>query len=225
MGALFSLNAFRGNLRRLSKQKGFTLTILLTLGLCIGANIAIFAIVDAILLKPLPKINSAGLITAYNSYPGAGAEKSSASLPNHFERREAIDAFDSVSIIQYGSAIVGEGGSPVRVKRDRVSPEFFETLGVPLLMGRTFTEDEMLYANSRKAILTCGFWQSYFDGDQEVLGKIFDIEGYSNEVIAVLPQGFRFLSSKAQFYVPTASNLKDREPDNRHSNIFSSLHD
>lgn len=220
MGTLFSLTAFGQALRRLSKQRGFTLTVLLTLGLCIGANIAIFSIVDAVLLKPLPLIKAEGLITAYNSYPGAGAAKSSASLPNYFERRDVIEAFTSTSIIQYGSAIVGEGGSPVRVKRDRVSPEFFETLGVPLLMGRTFTEDEMLYDNSRKAILTYEFWHSYFGGTPQVLGETFEVEGHRIEVIGILPQGFRFLSSQAKFYVPTASNLKDREPDNRHSNNF-----
>lgn len=208
MGTLFSSKALGYTFRRLSNQKGFTLTVLLTLGLCIGANIAIFSIVDAILLKPLPLIKSEGLITAYNSYPGAGVERSAASLPNYYERKDGIDAFTSVSIIQYGSAVVGDEGTPVRIKRDRVSPEFFETLGIPLLMGRTFTDDEMLYENSGKSIVTHAFWQSYFDGAQDVLGSTFVVDGYTIEVIGVLPKGFQFLSSKAQFYVPAASNLK-----------------
>ena len=75
MGTQLSLAAMRQNLRRLSKQKGFTLTVLLTLGLCIGANIAIFAIVDAVLLKPLPFPEQDRLVTTYNSYPGAGVER------------------------------------------------------------------------------------------------------------------------------------------------------
>ena len=175
MGTLLSLAAMRHNLRRLSKQKGFTLTVLLTLGLCIGANIAIFAIVDAVLLKPLPYPHADRLVTAYNSYPGAGVEKGSASMPNYFDRRDgAIDAFESVSIVQpSGNAIIGEVGSVDRVKRGRVSPEFFDTLGVPLLMGRTFTDDELLHKNSGKAILTYEFWQSYFNGEPEILGKTF----------------------------------------------------
>ncbi len=220
MSSFFSQSALRLTLRRLSKQRGFALTVLLTLGLCIGANIVIFSIVDAILLRPLPFIKSEGLITASNAYPGAGVEKSSASLPNYYDRKEGIDSFESVSIIQYGSAIVGENGAPIRVKRDRISPDLFETLGVQLLMGRTFTEDEMLPENSRKSILTYRFWQRYFDGDPQILGKTFDLEGNSNEVVGVLPKGFQFLSSKAEFYVPAASNLKDREPINRHSNNY-----
>ena len=87
-------------------------------------------------------------------------------------------------------------------------------------MGRTFTEDEMLPENSRKSILTYRFWQRYFDGDPQILGKTFDLEGNSNEVVGVLPKGFQFLSSKAEFYVPAASKLKDREPINRHSNNY-----
>ena len=222
MGTALSLAAMRHNLRRLTKQKGFTLTVLLTLGLCIGANIAIFAIVDAVLLKPLPYPHADRLVTAYNSYPGAGVEKGSASIPNYFDRRNgAIDAFESVSITQpSGSAIIGEAGSLDRVNRGRVSPEFFDTIGVPLLMGRTFTDDELLWDNSGRAILTFEFWQSYFDGDPEVLGKTFIEDGYSIEVIGILPQGFKFLNNKAQYYMPTGSNLEDREPKNRHSNNY-----
>ena len=78
MSSFVSQSALRLTLRRLSKQRGFALTVLLTLGLCIGANIVIFSIVDAILLRPLPFIKSEGLITASNAYPGAGVEKSSA---------------------------------------------------------------------------------------------------------------------------------------------------
>lgn len=214
--------AMRHNLRRLTKQKGFTLTVLLTLGLCIGANIAIFAIVDAVLLKPLPYPHADRLVTAYNSYPGAGVEKGSASIPNYFDRRNgAIDAFESVSITQpSGTAIIGEAGSLDRVNRGRVSPEFFDTIGVPLLMGRTFTDDELLWGNSGKAILTFEFWQSYFDGDSEVLGKTFIEDGYSIEVIGILPKGFKFLTSEARYYMPTGSSLEDRKPQNRHSNNY-----
>ena len=149
-------------------------------------------------------------------------EKAAASMPNYFERRNgAIDAFESVSITQpSGSAIVGEAGSVDRVKMGRVSPEFFDTLGVRLLMGRSFTDDELIWENSGKAILTYEFWQSYFDGDPEVLGKTFLDDGYSSEVIGILPKGFKFLNSEAQFYKPTGSHLEDRTPKNRHSNNY-----
>lgn len=207
-------------LRRLTRERGFTFTVLLTLALCIGANVAIFAVVDAILVRPLPYPGADRLITTINSYPGAGADRSGASLPNYYDRRVAIKAFASTAIHQGGSAIVGEAGSPNRVQRDRVSPEFFSTLGVPLVMGRTFTEEEMFYKDSGVAILTDAFWRGNFNADPRVLGRKFQVDGLPVTVIGVLPPGFRYLSSRAQFFVPAASNLEDRGVNRRHSNNF-----
>ena len=113
----------------------FTATVLLTLGLCIAANVTIFAVVDAILVRSLPYPHPDELVTVVNSYPGAGADRSGASLPNYYDRRVGIKAFASTAIIQNGNAIIGEEGAPRRVSRDRVSPEFFATLGVPLVKG------------------------------------------------------------------------------------------
>ncbi len=205
-------------LRRLTRERGFTATVLLTLALCIGANVAIFAVVDAILVRSLPFPESDRLVHVFNSYPGAGADRVGASLPNYYDRRNAIAAFSSVSIIQRGSSVIGDSGAPARVPRDRVSPEFFATLGVPLAQGRTFTEDELLYANAQKMILTHEFWQNHFGGRSDILGQTLTVDGLTYEVIAVLPPGFSFLESKAKFYVPLASDLEDRALNRRHSN-------
>jgi predicted permease len=218
MRSLFPPASLRPLLRRLVHERSFTLTVLLTLGLCIGANVAIFAVVDAILVRSLPYPHADRLVVVRNSYPGAGAERSWASLANYYDRREHVAAFDSTSIHQEGSAIVGEEGAPQRLRRDRVSPEFFATLGVPLLMGRTFTEEEMLYANASVAILTHEFWKSHFGQDPQVLGQTFVVDGFTHTVIGVLPADFRFLDSKARFFVPLASNLDERGPDRRHNN-------
>jgi predicted permease len=215
---LISFAEFRQTFRRLARERGFTATVLLTLALCIGANVAIYAVVDAILVRTLPFPEPGRLVTTVNAYPGAGVERAGSSLPNYYDRKEAIKAFASTAVIQGGSAIVGETGSPQRVERDRVSPEFFATLGVPLARGRTFTEDEMLYKNSSVVILTDAFWRNHFNADPDILGKTMIVDTLPNTIIGVLPPGFRFLSSKAQFYIPLASELKDREPDRRHSN-------
>ena len=217
---MFSVTDFRQSLRRLGRERGFTATVIFTLALCLGANLAIFAVVDAMLVRSLPFPHAEELVTTLNSYPGAGAERSSASLPNYYDRRVAIKAFASTSIIQGGSAIVGESGSPHRIRRDRVSPEFFATLGVPLVMGRTFTEEEMLYNGSGVAVITDSFWRSQFNRDPAVLGRQLQVDGLPVTVIGVLPPGFRYLSSQAEFFVPAASDLKDRGADRRHSNNF-----
>ena len=220
MHALFSLSDLRQTVRRLSRERGFTATVLLTLALCIGANVAIFAVVDAILVRPLPFPGGDRLVTTINSYPKAGADRSSASLPNYYDRRVSIKAFASTAIHQEGSAIIGEAGAPNRIKRDRVSPEFFATLGVPLAMGRTFNDDEMFYKGSSVAILTDEFWRNHFNADPSVLGRKFQVDSLPVTVIGVLPPGFRYLSSRGQFFIPAASNADDRKIDQRHSNNF-----
>lgn len=220
MTSLFSLDSLRQTLRRLARERGFTATVVLTLALCIGANVAIYAVVDAVLVRALPFAEPERLITAVNSYPGAGVERAGASLPNYYDRKTAIKAFASTAIYQGGNATVGDAGSPQRVERARVSPEFFATLGVPLALGRTFTEEEMFYKAANVAILTDGYWRAHFQANPAVLGQTFTVDSQPVTVIGVLPPGFRYLSEKAQFYVPAASNPDDRKPDRRHSNNF-----
>ncbi len=218
MHPLFSVSDLRHALRRLARERGFTATVLLTLALCIGANVAIFAVVDAILVRSLPLPKSEELVITFNSYPKAGVDRAGSSLTNYFDRRHLIKAFASTSIIQGGSAIVGETGAPNRVPRDRVSPEFFATLGVPLAMGRSFTEDELAYARSGVAVITDSFWHANFNADPHVLGRKFQVDTLPVEVVGVLPAGFRYLSSKAQFYIPYAYDKDERGVDRRHSN-------
>lgn len=210
--------SLRQSLRRLFRERGFTTTALLTLTVCIGANVAIFAVIDAILLRPLPYPEAKELVHVHNSYPGAGAPRSSSSLPNYYNRRGNIAAFESLSIIQSGSAVVGEAGSPQRLQRARVSPDFWQTLNAPLATGRTFTEDETFYGNQQVAILTHEFWQDYFGGDPEVLGRTFTVDSQTHEVIGVTPPGFKYLDQQNRFFIPLASNSEDREITRRHSN-------
>lgn len=214
-GLIWSL---RFAFRQLMKTPGFTLTAFGTLALCLGANLAIFAVVDAILMRPLPFPQSSALVAISNAYPGAGVERSGASIPNYFDRRHAIPALSSLSIYNEGSVIVGETGAPDRVATLRVTPEFFETLGVPLAMGHGFTDAELKYGTDEIAILTDDFWRAHFHADPEIVGKNFFNDGLAITVIAVLPRNFRFLSSRAQFFRPLAHDLGDRNPQNRHNN-------
>ena len=136
------MNDLRYALRQLRKAPGFTLTALATVAICLGSNLAIFAVIDSVLLRPLPFPQSDRLVTIYNTYPKAGVENDGSSLTNYYERRGHIAAFSSLSIYRYGSEVVGETGSTDQVELMRISPDFFPTLGVNLVMGRTFTEEE-----------------------------------------------------------------------------------
>jgi predicted permease len=211
-------NNLRFSLRKLAKTPGFTATALATLALCLGANLTIYAVVDAILIRSLPFRDAGRLVTVFNSYPGAGVDRASASLPNYIDRKEAIKAFSSVAIDQEASTIVGASGAPNRVPTSRVSPEFFSTLGVNLAMGRSFTASELTYQTDGEAVITDGFWRSAFAADPAVLGRTFLCNGLSVTVVGVLPRDFRYLSSRAAFYRPAAFDPDEKGPTQRHSN-------
>lgn len=215
---LFSLAEFRQALRRLIHERGFTATVLLTLALCIGANVTIYAVVDAILVRSLPFPEADRLVTAIKTYPTAGIERTPISIPNYYDWREAITAFSSMAVIQNGSAVVGETGAPVRVPRDRISPRFFATLGAPLALGREFADEEMSPETNRVAVITDEFWRSAFNADPVVLGRKFQVDGASVAVVGVLPHGFHYLSSRAQFFSPLSVTGVDRDLEHRHLN-------
>jgi predicted permease len=209
--------------RKLIKTPGFTATALITLALCLGANLTIFAVVDAILVRSLPFRDANRLVTAFNSYPGAGVDRASASIPNYYDRKVAIKAFSSLAIMQEGSAIIGVSGAPNRVKMDRISPEFFSTIEVPLTQGRAFTDKEMTYQTDQVAVITDGFWHTEFAADPNVIGRTFVSNGQTTTVVGLLPPDYHYLSSRPEYYRPASSDLEDRTPKNRHSNNWEMI--
>ncbi|HLP00921.1 MAG TPA: ABC transporter permease [Opitutaceae bacterium] len=213
--------ALRIALRSLAKTPGFTAIAVLTLALCLGANFTIYAVVDAVLVRALPFPEPERLVCLFNGYPGAGAERSGTSVPNYFDRRGALPALPTLAMYQDGSVIVGDGDSPDRVPLMRVTPEFFATLGVPLALGRTFTDDELTYSTDQVAVLTDRFWRNHFNADPNVVGRTFLNDGLTVTVVGVLPPGFRFLSSRAEFFRPASHAVEDRAPDRRHSNSYA----
>jgi hypothetical protein len=128
-----------------------------------------------------------------SAYPGAGIKRGNASIANYFERRGAIEAFESVSLYAEYPYTVGEGGSSRRVETARVTPEFFRTLRVPLAMGREFTDAELDFETGKVAIITDRFWRSYFNADPNVLGRTFRMHTFPITVIGVLPPGLTVL--------------------------------
>ena len=203
--------------RLLSKTPRFTATALLTLAICIGANLTIFAVVDSILLRPLPFPEAGRLVTVFNTYPKAGVDRDGSSIANYYERRGRIPAFAGVAIYRYGTAVVGEAGSTEREQIARVSPDFFSTLGGSLVMGRGFTDAETTPQTDKVVILTDAYWRQHFNADPHVIGRQLHVDGLWNTVAGVLPPGFRFLSSEARLYFPFSSSPEERSSLQRHS--------
>ena len=211
------MNEIKFAFRQLLKNPGFTAVAMLTLGLCLGANLTIFAVIDSVLLRALPFPEPDRLVTLFNTYPKAGVERDGASLPNYYERRGNIPAFARVSILRHDKAIIGEVGSTEQMDVTRVSPEFFTTLEVGPILGRCFTEEETTYQTDNVVMLTDTYWRQRFNADPDVLGRQIRVDGFSKTIVGVLPPGFRFLSSKARLYLPLSSNPGDREARQRHS--------
>jgi predicted permease len=212
------MNDLKFAIRRLLKSPGFTAVAVLTLALCVGANVVIFAVVDSVLIRPLPFPEPDKLVTTVNAYPKAGVPRSGASLPNYYDRREAIAAFEKTAAIRGGTVIVGESGSPQRVRIERVSPEFFATLGVAPARGRFFTEEELEYSRSAVVVLTDAYWRAQFNADPKVVGRQVRVDGLNATIVGVLPRGFRYLSSRAELFFPLASGPDERGIRARHSN-------
>jgi hypothetical protein len=159
--------------RLLRKTPGFTATALLTLAVCLGANLTIFAVIDS--------------------------------------------ALASLAIYSYGTEIMGEAGSTERDQTMRVSPDFFSTLGLGPVIGRSFTDEETTSQTDHVAILSDAFWRQRYNADPHVIGKLIRVNSVPRTVIGVLPAAFHFLSSDARLFLPLASRAEDRTPSRRHA--------
>lgn len=211
------LNDLRFAFRQLLKHPGFTAVAVLTLALCIGANLTIFAVVDAILVRALPYPDAHRLVTLYHEYPNAKIARDGASLTSYFERRGQIPALSQIGSIWQTASTIGEPGATLRENVGRVTPEFFNLLGADPVLGRSFTDQEMTYQTGDVAILSHEYWQSRYNSDPGIVDKTIRIDSIPRLIIGVLPPRFRFLSFDAPIYMPLASEESERSIGARHS--------
>src|SRR5437868_12839541 len=212
------MNNLRFALRQLHNAPAFTITAVATVAICLGANLAIFAVINSILLRPLPFPQSDRLVTIFNTYPKAGVENDGSSITNYYERRGKIPAFSSLSMYMERAETVGDPGSMQQEEIVRISPEFFTTLGVSPAIGRNFTDEET-DPHKNVIILTDAFWRQRFNSDPNILGRDTRISGIPRKIVGVLPPAFRFLSSEARVFLPIKSDMEDRGPKARHTNV------
>ena len=209
--------------RRLRRSPGFTATALGTLGLCLGATVAIFAVVDSVLLRPLPFPAPDRLVRIFNTYPQAGVLDDGASVANYYERRGSLPALTALAVYRDGTAIVGDAGSTAREPVARVTPDFFATLGLGPVLGRSFSEEETTPRRDHVAVLTDAAWRRWFDRDPGVVGRAMRVDGVDTTVVGVLPPEMSFLSSKARIYLPLSSPPEARTLRQRHSGSNSHM--
>jgi predicted permease len=207
--------------RLLLKDRTFTLTTVLTLALCIGANAAIFAVVNSVLLQPLPVPGADRLVLLYNSYPGAGVERASSGVPDYYDRLRETDVFEELAMYQQRGVTVGGEGSAERLTALAASPSLFRMLRAEPLRGRAFTEDEGEPGADRKVILGYPFWQRTFGGSESAVGQDVRLNGQPYQVVGIMPPGFHFIDPEVDMWIPLAFTAEQRADDARHNNSWT----
>jgi putative ABC transport system permease protein len=176
----------RHALRQLRKSPGFGAVAILTLALGIGANTAIFSVVNGVLLRPLPFQEPDRLVLVGHYHPTVDLE-ASISAPGYLYYREQDQVFESLAAATGWGANLAGSGDPVRVEGLRVSANWFPTHGVAPVLGRNFRADEEVVGQDRAILLDEGFWQRRFGGDPAVLGRTLLLDGEPHEVVGVVP--------------------------------------
>jgi predicted permease len=218
------LQDFRFGLKLLWKEKAFTITALLTLALCIGANTAIFTVLRTVVLEPLAFAESDRLVSVFNIYPGIQVtENGSNSVPDYFDRRQLTGIFDSVAFTQGNGFDLGSEGSPVHVEAQSVTPSFFKVLRVSPMVGRTFVEDDAVYKKDQFAILGYGLWKDKFAGDVHIVGRDIRLSGVPYRVVGVMPRDFESPGSDAKLWVPLAFAPEQTLDSARHNNSWDMI--
>lgn len=210
-------------LKLLWTQKAFSLAALLTLALCIGANTAIFTVLDTVVLRGLPFSEADRLVTMYNVYPGVGVERGSNGVPDYLDRRKLTDVFAEVALIGYSGYDVGQDGSPQRIQGQYVTPSYFRTLGIRPVLGRVFSEDEAILGKEKVALLGEGLWRSLYAGDPDIVGRDIRLSGAPYRIVGVVPDSFGLSSDPPRIWVPFAFTPQQTSDDARHSNNWGMI--
>jgi putative ABC transport system permease protein len=206
----------RFGFRMLLKNPGFTFVAVLTLALGIGANTAIFSVVNAMMLRPLPYPDSERLFWVdYTSSGNNGGEILSAHFLNWQERSQTLKG---IAQFEPTTRTLTGAGEPERVEVGQISASFFTTLGVqPLPPGRNFTAAEDKTGGERVAILSHGLWQGRYNGDQDIVGKTITLNDSIFTVVGVTPEDFRYFRP-FDVWIPLAIDLeRDRANGNTSS--------
>jgi predicted permease len=196
-------------LRRLRKSPGFAATVLLTLAIGIGANAAVFSVLNSVLLRPLPYPQSDRLIALWLDAPGAGGLSNfqsglqlSPSMYLTFSQRNK--SFDAMGVWYSRNASVTGLAQPEEVHSTLVSGGVLEALSVPALAGRWFNQADQDPNGAKTAMLAYGYWQRRFGGDRGVVGRSIQVDGITREIVGVMPRGFRVTDEDFDVMLPLA---------------------
>ena len=200
--------------RGLARSRSFTAVAILTLALGIGANTAIFSVVDQLLLRPLPYPDGNQLLTVYESFrsaPGSdGRARNDVSPANWLDWQRESRTLQNLAAWDTFTLTLTGGGEPIRLNAQAVSWEFLPLLGVEPFLGRAISEDDDRPNAPRVALLSHRLWEQRFNRDRAIIGRVIQLSDNAVEVIGVMPAGFRFMNHENDLW--TAFRLDRNQP-------------
>src|SRR5213078_2138811 len=206
------LQDLRYGLRVLAKNSGFTAVAVITLALGIGANTAIFSVVNAALLRPLPYEDPSRLVYVWSAEKARGINESTVSIPDLQDWREQGRAFVGMAGWWSGTYNLSGGNEAQQVDGWTVSPNFFHVLGARSQLGRTFALDEEQGTKDRVVVLSHSLWIGSFGGTQGVLGRTITLDGEPHTVVGVMPAEFSSPFPDVQLWVPWPFRAESSAP-------------
>lgn len=196
--------------RSLLKRPGFTLIVVLTLALGIGANAAVFSVINAVLLRPLPYRDADRVVTLWQNNIKAGIPRNDVSPANFLDWSEQSSSFEAIAGIEpFGLSMVGDG-EPERFSAWLVTSGFFQVAGTDALIGRTFTAEDYVAGNNRVVVLGHGLWQRRFGGDRTIVGRQLTLNGQPYVVVGVMPPEFQ-LPPDREIWAPRVISESQRQ--------------
>ena len=183
-------------LRRLGRTPLFTIVTLITLGAGVGANIAVFSVVEGVLLKPLPYPHAENLVGVWHTAPGLNLDLVNMAPSNYFIYREQNRVFEDVGIYQGDSVAVTGQSSPEQVQALDVTDGVLPVLGVAPMLGRWFNRTDVAPNAADTVMLSYGYWQRRSGADRSIVGRAITLDGKAHQIIGVMPRGFRFLDGE-----------------------------
>jgi putative ABC transport system permease protein len=208
--------------RRLVHQPGFSLIVVLTLALGIGANTAIFSLVNAVLLKPLPFQHPERLVTIDHLYPDLNNLEAGFAAPTFRDIRERTHLFDAFAVGRGWNANLTGAGEPERLFGTLVTAEYFRVFGVGPLLGRAFLPGEDTAGRDHVAVISYGLWTRRFGADRSVIGRKVSFNGEPFEIVGVMPASFYgFFGRRTEVWAPLAFKPEQYD-DSRRTNEYLS---
>lgn len=192
-------------LRHLRRRPGFAAVVVVTLGLGIGANTAVFSVVDAVLLRPLPYPEADRLVRLWSAYPERGVEQGTASpldLADWRAQSETVQAMGGWSSVQLSGLVLQRDGVPLELRTEYVTEGFFGALGAGARLGRTLSTEDHEDGRNRVVVLSHGAWQRHFGGDPGVVGRSVSLSGEPFTVAGVMPAEFGFPDGGVEAWAP-----------------------